>query len=108
MTINYRPTFFNTILTHVWFNIFLVLFHTPLKGLLTNLTPPWPNTLHLQPIGPDQGVRCNALCPGGVENGQPVDFLREVCSLSQWFNSPDGWRSLFMVINTEFTRSICL
>jgi NAD(P)-dependent dehydrogenase (short-subunit alcohol dehydrogenase family) len=26
----------------------------------------------------DQNVRCNAICPGGVENGQPSDFLNEV------------------------------
>ncbi len=56
--------------------------------------------LHLQPVKPvtysviksgligltrylstywiDQNVRCNAICPGGVENGQPSDFLNEV------------------------------
>jgi len=27
---------------------------------------------------PDKNVRCNALCPGGVENGQPMDFLKKV------------------------------
>lgn len=26
----------------------------------------------------DKGVRANAMCPGGVENGQPVDFLGKV------------------------------
>lgn len=26
----------------------------------------------------DKNVRCNALCPGGVENGQPMDFLNKV------------------------------
>ena len=25
-------------------------------------------------------MRCNAICPGGVENGQPDDFLKEVLS----------------------------
>ena len=25
-----------------------------------------------------KNVRCNAMCPGGVENGQPNDFLSEV------------------------------
>ena len=28
----------------------------------------------------DRNVRCNALCPGGIENGQDAAFLREVCS----------------------------
>ena len=26
----------------------------------------------------DKGVRSNAMCPGGVENGQPLDFLEKV------------------------------
>jgi NAD(P)-dependent dehydrogenase (short-subunit alcohol dehydrogenase family) len=26
----------------------------------------------------DKNVRCNAMCPGGVENGQPRDFLNKV------------------------------
>jgi NAD(P)-dependent dehydrogenase (short-subunit alcohol dehydrogenase family) len=26
----------------------------------------------------DVPVRCNAICPGGVENGQPSDFIKEV------------------------------
>ena len=28
----------------------------------------------------DQGVRCNAICPGGVDSGQPKEFLAEVSS----------------------------
>ena len=28
----------------------------------------------------EQGVRCNAMCPGGVENGQPDDFIKDVSS----------------------------
>jgi NAD(P)-dependent dehydrogenase (short-subunit alcohol dehydrogenase family) len=28
----------------------------------------------------DENVRCNAMCPGGVENGQSEDFLKEVNS----------------------------
>ena len=28
----------------------------------------------------DKNVRCNAMCPGGVENGQPSDFLESVSS----------------------------
>lgn len=27
-----------------------------------------------------KGVRCNAMCPGGVENGQPEDFIKNVSS----------------------------
>ena len=37
-------------------------------------------TRYLSTYWADKNVRCNALCPGGVENGQPVDFLREVFS----------------------------
>ena len=25
-------------------------------------------------------MRCNAICPGGVENGQPEEFLKDVSS----------------------------
>ena len=28
----------------------------------------------------NQNIRCNAICPGGVENSQPVDFLKKVTS----------------------------
>ena len=28
----------------------------------------------------EQGVRCNALCPGGIENNQDPTFLKEVCA----------------------------
>lgn len=37
-------------------------------------------TRYLSTYWADKGVRCNALCPGGVANDQPDDFLREVCS----------------------------
>jgi NAD(P)-dependent dehydrogenase (short-subunit alcohol dehydrogenase family) len=37
-------------------------------------------TRYLSTYWVNRGVRCNVLCPGGVENGQPIDFLREVYS----------------------------
>jgi NAD(P)-dependent dehydrogenase (short-subunit alcohol dehydrogenase family) len=35
-------------------------------------------TRYLATYWADEGVRCNAMCPGGVENEQPKDFLRKV------------------------------
>jgi NAD(P)-dependent dehydrogenase (short-subunit alcohol dehydrogenase family) len=35
-------------------------------------------TRYLATYWVDKNVRCNAMCPGGVENGQPEDFLQEV------------------------------
>ena len=40
---------------------------TGLIGLPRYLATYWPTK-----------VRCNALCPGGVEDGQPEDFLKEL------------------------------
>jgi NAD(P)-dependent dehydrogenase (short-subunit alcohol dehydrogenase family) len=38
-------------------------------------------TRYLATYWADKNVRCNAMCPGGVENGQPEDFLAKVSSL---------------------------
>jgi len=35
-------------------------------------------TRYLATYWADKNVRCNAMCPGGVENGQPEDFLHAV------------------------------
>ena len=35
-------------------------------------------TRYLATYWADKNVRCNAICPGGVENGQPEKFLKEV------------------------------
>lgn len=37
-------------------------------------------TRYLATYWADRNVRCNALCPGGVENGQDPEFLRDVSS----------------------------
>ena len=37
-------------------------------------------TRYLATYWADKNVRCNAMCPGGVENGQPEDFLKKVSS----------------------------
>lgn len=38
-------------------------------------------TRYLSTYWADQGVRANALCPGGVENGQPQEFLDRIARL---------------------------
>jgi len=35
-------------------------------------------TRYLATYWADKNVRCNAICPGGVENGQSVNFLKEI------------------------------
>lgn len=35
-------------------------------------------TRYLSTYWIDKNVRCNAMCPGGVENGQPQNFIQEV------------------------------
>ncbi len=37
-------------------------------------------TRYLSTYWPDKNVRCNALCPGGVENGQDTVFVQKVSS----------------------------
>ncbi|MDC1450352.1 SDR family oxidoreductase [Candidatus Thioglobus sp.] len=37
-------------------------------------------TRYLASYWPEKNVRCNAICPGGVENGQDKEFLKEVSS----------------------------
>lgn len=37
-------------------------------------------TRYISTYWADKNVRCNTLCPGGVENKQPKEFLQEVCS----------------------------
>jgi NAD(P)-dependent dehydrogenase (short-subunit alcohol dehydrogenase family) len=35
-------------------------------------------TRYISTYWAEQNVRCNAICPGGVENGQPKDFLKKI------------------------------
>jgi len=37
-------------------------------------------TRYLATYWTDRNIRCNAMCPGGIENGQPEDFLKDVSS----------------------------
>ena len=36
-------------------------------------------TRYLATYWADKNVRCNAICPGGIENDQPNDFIEKVC-----------------------------
>ena len=35
-------------------------------------------TRYLATYWAEKNVRCNALCPGGIENGQPLDFIKKL------------------------------
>ena len=37
-------------------------------------------TKYLATYWADKNVRCNAICPAGVENNQPKNFLKEISS----------------------------
>ena len=37
-------------------------------------------TRYLSTYWPENNVRCNVMCPGGIENNQPSEFLKEVSS----------------------------
>ena len=45
-------------------------------------------TRYLATYWADMNVRCNAMCPGGIENGQPNELLRKVEQKSS--NGEDG------------------
>jgi NAD(P)-dependent dehydrogenase (short-subunit alcohol dehydrogenase family) len=38
-------------------------------------------TKYLSTYWPDKNVRCNAICPGGIENGQDIEFQNKVSKL---------------------------
>jgi len=50
-----------------------------------------------------QGVRCNALCPGGVENNQNETFLKEVCSRIPMgrMAKPDEYQGVLLFLLSE-------
>ena len=37
-------------------------------------------TRYISTYWPEKNVRCNALCPGGIENGQEVTFVKNISS----------------------------
>jgi len=38
-------------------------------------------TKYLATYWNDKGVRCNALCPGGIYNNQPDEFVKKISNL---------------------------
>lgn len=60
-------------------------------------------TLYLSTYWAAQGVRCNALCPGGVENNQDSTFLKEICSRIPMgrMARPDEYQSALLFLLSE-------
>jgi NAD(P)-dependent dehydrogenase (short-subunit alcohol dehydrogenase family) len=59
-------------------------------------------TRYLSTYWADKNVRCNAMCPGGVENGQPDEFLKEVnlrIPLGRMANSNDYQGTLLWMLS---------
>jgi NAD(P)-dependent dehydrogenase (short-subunit alcohol dehydrogenase family) len=59
-------------------------------------------TRYLATYWADKGVRCNAMCPGGVENGQPEEFLKEVNAripMSRMANSDEYQGTLLWMLS---------
>lgn len=60
-------------------------------------------TRYLATYWADRGVRCNALCPGGVENNQDPVFLKEVCSRIPMgrMARPDEYQGVMLFLLSE-------
>lgn len=63
-------------------------------------------TRYLATYWATQGVRCNALCPGGVENGQPADFLDNVTNRIPLgrLASPGDYRGLIVFLLSDSSK----